>query len=421
MNLDRWGAEVEAGSVDSLVAWNAAWGEAMHFTGDPFATLASANASDDAFVMGSIFCGTYRVLGGARPDDVALLTDLDRATTRASTWAERMHVTALGHLIAGDFTKAGRCWDEIAGQQRDFAAIRFAHDVYLHVGDEARRLRSSQRAMDSWKFGASGWGFIAGQLAFAMEEVGLYSEAEELGRVALDRDPLDLWARHALAHLYETLDDTDAAFFLLNSDQFVWAAQDGLAVHIWWHLALRLIATGAYDEALAIHDTQIDVATTPFRLCDMASLLWRLELVGVDVGSRWDVLADRFAARPEWHTSGFLDVHAALTYSRRPDHEAARRFFDGVARSHQSGRSENDHIFAGVVQPLVTAIRLGSTEPAHAVTAFDDVSDRTHRIGGSIAQRELIGLTRSHYEALSSAAELSHSESLTQPDALEAI
>lgn len=408
MTVDCWGADIDVGNTTSLDAWNDAWRQAMHFVEDPFVTLAAANLSDEGFAMGSVFCGTYRVLGGARPDDPALLVDLQRATTRATSLVEQQHVQALRHMVDGNFTKAGKCWDDIAAANRDFAAVRFAHDVYLHVGDEARRLRSSQRAFDSWAVGEPGWGFIAGQLSFAMEEVGLYAPAEELAWNALDRDPLDLWSRHALAHLYETLEDSEAMFTLLNRDQFVWAAQDGLAVHIWWHLALRLIATGAYDEALAVHDAQIGAATTPFRLCDMTSLLRRLELAGVDVGDRWDVVADRFAARPEWHTSGFLDLHLAITYSRRPEHEAARRFFDGIELAHRDATSENGHIFVGVVEPLVHAIRQGADSPAQAVAMLDDVSDRTHRIGGSIAQRDLIDLTRSHYQTRS------------QPDALEA-
>lgn len=398
MSVDSWGATIDAADPQSIDAWNAAWVQAMHFVEDPFATLSLANDTDETFVMGSIFCGTYRLLGGARPDNPELLVDLERARARAASPSSRAHVQALTHMVEGNFTKAGRCWDEQARTQRDFAAIRFAHDVYLHVGDEARRLRSSQRAFDSWSRDESGWGFIAGQLSFALEEVGLYRDAETLAREALAQDPLDLWARHSLAHLYETTEDNDAAFALLLDDQHIWAAQDGLAVHIWWHLALRLIAAGEYGKALDVHDAQIAVATTPFRLCDMASLLWRLELNGQDVGDRWDVLADRFAGRPEWHTSGFVDVHGALIYARRPDHEAAKRFFDTVVDNHRDGTSENNHIFTGIVQPLVSAIRLGNTQPTDATLLLDDVSDRTHRIGGSIAQRDLLDLTRAHYE-----------------------
>ena len=403
MTNDNWGTAVAHGDAASLDAWNRAWQQVMHFTGDPFVTLESANTSDEDFAMGSVFVGSYRALAGTRPDDPALQQDVERATDRARSPHERSHVGALTHLVDGNFTKAGEQWDDIASEHRDFAAIRLAHDAYLHVGDADRRLRSSQRALDSWETDEPGWGFIAGQLSFSLEETGFYDDAEQIGREALALDPLDLWARHALAHVYESIDDSDAAFALLQDHEAVWAPQDALAVHVWWHLALRLIAVGAYDEALAIYDAQIDESKTPYRLTDMASLLLRLEFVGVDVGDRWDVVADRYAARPEWHTAGFLDLHMALTYIRRPEHEAASRFFDGVIHSHAGDSnhpellSENDHIFSSVVQPLVSAVRGAPSKQSDATIVLDRITDRLHLIGGSIAQRDLIGLFRSHY------------------------
>lgn len=399
-SVDVWGEPVAADSNESVVAWDHAWAEAAHFIGDPFATLEAANRDDDAFAMGSVFCGAYRILGGASPTTTEVLEDQRRAVARATTERDVGHAEALGLLIAGNFTQAARRWDAVAADTNDFAAIRFAHDVYLHVGDEARRLRSSQKAFDGWDRDRPGWSFIAGQLSFAMEEVGLYPDAEALAKEALAADPMDLWSLHSLAHLYESLDDSDAALGLLRDRQEVWSKQDGLAVHIWWHLSLRLIATGQFAEALAIHDDQLAVATTPFRLCDLASLLWRLELAGVDVGDRWDGLADRFSQRPEWHTSGFLDLHGAFIYTRRPDHASAQRFFDGVEHSHGEESSENDHIFIAVVQPLVAAIRQGTPNPAEAVASIDALAGHLHRIGGSIAQRDVISLTRDHFARL---------------------
>lgn len=397
-HLDEWGSVIEAANVDTVESWNRAWTQALHFVGDPFEILAEANAADEGFVLGSVFCGTYRVLAGARPDDPALLADVERATGRAESATDRAHVDALTHLVAGNFTAAGERWDDSAVGRRDFAATRFAHDVYLHVGDDDRRLASSQRAFDSWGRDEPGWGLVAGQLSFALEEAGNYTDAEALGREALECDPADLWARHALAHVYESTNDSDGVFGLLLGDQEIWAAQDGLAVHIWWHVALRLIAEGRHEEALAIHDAQQAVATTPFRLCDLASILWRLELLGTDVGDRWDVLADRFGERSEWHTSGFLDMHGAFIYSRQPDHGAADRFFTGLTQSHSDGNAENDHTFTTVVKPLVAAIARGHHSPAEARAALDELSDRLHHIGGSHAQREIIEMTRTYYD-----------------------
>ena len=398
--IDRWGSEV-AGNEASISAWGDAWEQALHFVDDPFETLAEVNVRDAEFAMGSVFCGTYRVLSGFRPDDEALRLDFDRADSRAATNSERRHVEAFSAMLAGNFTEAGHIWDDIAQSTRDFAAVRFAHDVYLHVGAEQRRVESSRRAFESWDRAEPGWGFVAGQLSFALEETGEYDEAKALGEAALELDPVDLWARHALAHLYESLDDSESAFALLTNQREVWEVQDGLAVHIWWHVALRLIATESYDEALAIHDAQLDAATTAFRICDLASLLWRLELVGVDVGDRWDTLADRFAVRPEWHTSGFLDLHAALIYTRCNNHDAAQRFFDGLTASHGEGKSENDRNFLEVVQPLVLAVREGESYPARSALTLNNLAPSVHRIGGSIAQRDLIKLTRTHYEQIS--------------------
>jgi hypothetical protein len=97
-------------------------------------------------------------------------------------------------------------------------------------------------------------------------------------------------------------------------------------------------------------------ATTPFRLSDVASLLWRLEHAGADVGGRWGTVADRMADRPERHASGFLDLHMALAFQRVPDHEMAAEFFDGVAGSHADDPSENGDIFRSVVTPLVGCV-----------------------------------------------------------------
>ena len=173
---------------------------------------------------------------------------------------------ALELLAAGDFTAAAGVWDRIASAERDFAAVRFAHDVYLHVGDDERRLASSSHAVEAWR-GKPGWGFVAGQHAFALEEVGRYGAAEELGWTALAIDADDLWARHALAHVYESTDDTPAALDLLEGSVDRWDEQDLLATHIWWHLALRLLARGDRAAAVAVFDDRRPHATTAFQLC----------------------------------------------------------------------------------------------------------------------------------------------------------
>ncbi len=396
--LDTWGEPVAANSPASVAAWNDAWIDLLHFQGDPFARLAGANSDDDEFVLGLLFCIAYRTIAGKPPTFGVVRDELELAVSRASTPRELAHLEAVQHLVAGDFTRAGECWEEIATDSHDLAAVRFAHEIYLHVADNERRLRASTAALGNWSEQHPNWAFIAGQHCFALEECGRYEQAEEIGWRALDRDPLDLWALHALAHVYESTNNQVAALDLLRSRQATWSAQFVLSVHVWWHLTLRLMVDEEYDEVLDIYDQLAATVTTAFQYSDLSSMLWRLELLGVNVGDRWDGVADAYAELPERHTTGFLDLHAALAFSRRPQHGEAAAFFAGVTPSHADDPSENGEIFRTVVAPLTEAIRLVESDPGTARRLLNSIGSESHRIGGSEAQRQILSLTLNSLE-----------------------
>lgn len=394
VGVDEWGTPI-SGAPDSVDAWNRGWRQLLVFTGDPFDTLEPANVTDESFALGSVFTATYSVLGAARFDAPSVRGATRKARERAGERArERAHVAALDRLVVGDFSAAVAAWDRIAADGRDFAAVRFAHDTYLHVGDAIGRLRSSERAVELWPFDEPGGTYVAGQYAFALEEVGEYERAERVGRAALDADPDDLWARHALAHVYESIDDQRAALDLLEGSLDRWSHQDALSTHIWWHLGLRLIAAGEYGRVLDIHDRELASANTPFRLGDLTSLLWRLELAGQDVGARWDALADRWAERSERHTSAFIDVHAAMAFASRPDHPECPAWLAGVAAAGVGDSSQNSTVLRDVARPLVDALMaFGADDLELCRSLLDAVGASTERIGGSVAQRDIITLT----------------------------
>ncbi|MBT5138885.1 MAG: hypothetical protein HOH36_14985 [Acidimicrobiaceae bacterium] len=387
---DRWG-DTTTGSDESVTAWDHAWEEFLHFHDDPIVTLSHANERDESFVLGPVLCSLYNILAGSPLDSPPVQVDRARAQARATTDRDRAHAKALGHAATGNFTTAATVWADLAAEG-DFAAYRFAHDTYLHVGDADRRLETSKRSRQNW-IDQPGENFIDGMHSFALEESGHYNEAVVYGRTALDADPRDLWARHALAHVYEHTNDTDASIALLRDTSEIWATQDGLAMHIWWHLALRLLAVGAATDVLEIFDEQLPNATTAFRLCDATSLLWRSELAGHDVGDRWDAIADRWDNITARHSCGFLDLHAALAYIRRPEHPGAARWFNGLALR-PDGNTEIDGTFRDVARPLIDGLRANAAGDAHALNrTLAQLDGATARLGGSIAQRDIITLT----------------------------
>jgi tetratricopeptide (TPR) repeat protein len=396
---DRFGNVVSAADVESVGALEAATEQLLDFSGDPIAALDPANEADPQFVMGSVLCAAYRLLGGVRPDAPAVTADLGRLATRAhqATAREAAHCEAALALADGAFDVAAIRWDAIAAQHpRDLLAAKLTHEVCLHIGNDEIRLRSAERAVATAPFDGHevGAGVLRGHLAFALEEVGRYEEAEAHGRAALAVNPSDLWARHALAHVYESTERHDEALDVLLSTKERWAQQVGLAHHMWWHVGLRLLNHGDCAEAAAVFDTKL-AADAAFGLADAASLLWRLELAeGREAADhRWRRLADGWAAAQELHNTGFLDLHAAMTFAA---HECAagEQFWRDLRASHSCGDEFNHVTFRTVVRPVaegVRAFRAGEHEQALELLAA--AAPELHRIGGSVVQRRIVGLT----------------------------
>ncbi len=403
---DRFGNIVSARNAESATALDAATGELLDFSGDPISTLDPANDADPQFLMGPVLCVAYRVLGGVRPDAPTVRTDLARLAVRADqgTSREAAHCEAVRALANGEFDVAGRRWEAIAEQHpRDLLAAKLTHDVCLHIGDDEVRLRSAERAVAAAPFGDHevGAGVLRGQLAFALEEVGRYEEAEEHGRAALHLNPSDLWARHALAHVYEsTARHQDALDVLLSTEQR-WSQQTGLSHHMWWHVGLRLLNHGDTADATTVLDTRLQ-SLLAFGLADAASLLWRLELAegGDAPAGRWRRLTDGWAISKELHTSGFLDLHAALSFAADPC-AAGEQFWRDMRVSHSHGDDFNHVTFRTVVQPLAEGLR-AYREGEHelALQRFAAVEPDLHRLGGSVVQRGIVGLTREHAASL---------------------
>ncbi len=396
---DGFGQPLTAADPGSVAAFCDAYDLMLHFTGDPLATLNAANKADDAFVLGPAFSLTYRILGGLDPRKQS--ADVERLHTRApgATSREQGHAEAALALHAGEFLTAAHRWDAVTRDDpSDFVASRFVHDVCLHIGLDDLRLDSAQRAREVAPVATPAFGFANGMLGFAQEELGRYDEAERSCRAALAIDDRDLWARHGLAHVYESTDNTAAAMDLLLPSSATWTEQKLLSNHVWWHVALRQLHAGDGPAAVATADQQL-VSTTAFGLCDVTSLLWRAELAGQDVGQRWDAVAGLWATNGQRHTCGFLDIHTAMAYARRPQHPGAEAFWQGVEQGYALGsdadaNTYNDITMRSVVAPTASGLRaFAAGHMSQAAALLRQGLGDLQRVGGSVVQREIIDLT----------------------------
>ena len=391
-----------AGTDGTLGAWSRAWQTMTHFTGDPIAEL-DAVADDDSFLMGPVVTLCYRILAGMPADDAGVTADTARVTARRqrATGREARHADAVLALARGEFLDAATAWHRLAlDASDDFVAIRMAHDVCLHIGDDSIRLPSALAAVDTFPDSAREHGLVRGMASFALGEVGRYDEAELHGRASLVADPDDTWARHALAHVYESTGRHEDALEVLCPGDPRWPAQNLLANHMWWHLAIRRLHNAEPAAAMDLLDRQL-TSTTAFGLADATALLWR---VGLDVGGdgraadptghRWLALADAWATSTARHTCAFLDLHQALAYAAVPDHPAAESFWTGALDSHREGTTYNDETFRLAVVPVVVGLRaLAGGDRAAAADGLRESLPALHRIGGSVLQRDIVHRT----------------------------
>ena len=270
-------------------------------------------------------------------------------------------------------------------------------DAYFFLGRSAAIRDCAERVLPAWDRDNPLAGFVLGLYAFGLEETGDLKRAEDFGREALARNPRDAWATHALAHVMETANRHEEGVAFLKSTRGDWAHAHFMAHHNGWHLALFLIEQGRFDEVLADYDRftapkLADDATLD--RVDASSLLWRLELAGVDVGDRWAPVANTWMAHVDDHLLAFNDLHCAFAAARSPDPDHAARLRQSLDEYERSGSGENRQVTSEIGRRLIDgALAFAAGDYERAVDAILPVRHDAARIGGSHAQRDVINLT----------------------------
>jgi tetratricopeptide (TPR) repeat protein len=235
--------------------------------------------------------------------------------------------------------------------------------------------------------------------AFGLEESGHYELAEHHGLAALDRNRGDVWATHAVTHVYEMQGRVDEGIRFLRRTQPDWAEGNLFTVHNWWHFALYLLEAGRNDEALDVYDRHLHndgSACVPLEMLDASALLWRLYLDGVDVGGRFAPLAEAWATRTAdepWYV--FNDLHAVIALAgagRFADARAAIDRLDTYVAT--AAPSSNVWMTAEVGLPACrSALAFAEGRHADVVSELLPVRRILARFGGSHAQRDALQRT----------------------------
>jgi hypothetical protein len=228
--------------------------------------------------------------------------------------------------------------------------------------------------------------------AFGLEENGDYAQAELFARAALHHNPRDVWANHALAHVFEMEGRIDEGIRFLTESVPHWSSSF-FAVHTWWHQALYHLERAEFDAALSLYDGPIrGVRSLEWvDLIDAASLLWRLSLYGVDVRDRSVTLAADLAQVIDAPTYIFNDWHAVMAFGLAGRVDLDEQLLSGNRRK-AVGTNRTAAAQAGVAL-LEGFSSFAAGRFNRAIDLLTDVRSCAHVVGGSNAQRDVVDLT----------------------------
>ena len=334
-------------------------------------------------------------------NDPGLLTQakalVDTARSLALNEREQAHLAALSRLVQGARMAAVAVLDRhLMRYPFDLVAHQAAALMDGFLGRFHWVRDRSARALPLWSKAQPGYGTLLAFHAFGAEEAGDYARAEDESRTAADLEPLSFWPHHTVAHVMEMTGRPEDGLRWMAAREALWSGQGHLnEVHIWWHKALFHLELGQYEEALALYDGPIRASqrALALSLTNATALLWRLDLLGCDIGDRWQEQADLWEGHADGKCLVFADIHAAMA-ELGSDREALVERRLAWMRETAANGAEAAGLYRTVGIPIVeglTAFHRGAY--AEAVELLLPVRCDLWQIGGSHAQRDVVDWT----------------------------
>lgn len=303
----------------------------------------------------------------------------------------RAMLSAIDSWATGDLVAARNGFQAIVDAYPGDAVSVFAvHTLDFYTGDAPHMLSSIAGAIEFFAAGDPVIGYLHGLYGFSLEENGLIETAIERCQVALELNPDDVYAMHAMVHcLYETGRHEEGARYIQEYMRCR-AGSTPMRIHIWWHYALFELYAENIQEVLACYRIGIRRKTSlrSAEDLDAVTLLWRLALIkpSLDLSAYWQSLFLDWEPYLEESWYLFNDFHAYIAYCQVGEYARADSLLEAAQERGKEVSEEMVDIFLGF-----RSFTTGDYADASARLARS--FHRSFPMGGSNAQRDVIELT----------------------------
>lgn len=393
---DQFGYDITLEDKDTLAAWTATVNGFLAHGATTPQHLEAALKHDPDFALGHAARGLFCLLLARRElyDTARECWSIANRSSefRPVTAREAAVTSALGVWLDGWPSRAADVLDDaLSKYPRDAFLLKLSHAIRFILGDAAGMRCSIERVLPVYDETHPAYGYVLGCRAFSLEETGAYREAEATGRRGLEFAHDDAWGLHAVAHVHDMTGRAEEGIGWLEGRPEGWAHCNNFGYHVWWHLALMYLDRGEVDKVLELYDFKIrQDKTDDFRdISNGTSLLTRLELEGVNVGGRWEELAQLSDKRAEDGCNVFADLHYLLALLNGGRSMGTERLLQNLDhRAELDGDLRRISSEAGLPAALgLEQYRKGNY--ASAFTMLSSARDAMPTIGGSHAQRDV--------------------------------
>ena len=397
MRQDQWGQEVTAASDEAVEALDTTVMAYLGLRLDTGDHLKATFKADAEMPMASIARGNFMQLfchsGLLKRTDESIAGAEAAIALHGANRREQLHLSALKSWRAGDLRQTLVLWENILLENpNDVLALRLAHFLHFYLGDMQSMRDSVNRVMYAWDASVPAYGFIKGMQSFGFEEAGLYGPAEVAGREAVEINPQDTWSTHSVAHVLEMTGRHEEGIEWLEGLCGNWSGVNNFKYHTWWHLALYYLEREDFSKVLDLYDTEFRKEPTDdhIDIANAVSMLARLEMRNIEIGGRWDELADICAKHVDDHLFVFHDAHYIMALAAAGRDEDVTNMLKSMEAAANNIDTTEGPVFKDVGLPLCRAIVAGRKGDHEAVVdLISPIRYQIYRIGGSHAQRDV--------------------------------
>jgi tetratricopeptide (TPR) repeat protein len=398
VQIDQFGLPITAVNAEAAGHFDNAINSYFRFLRDTMVHVDAAIDADPGMPLAQCLRGYLQLLATKR-EMAALAGDSIKATAAAlegagGTDRERKYFSGLKLLNAGNILGAIQVWEDIlVDHPHDGLALKLAHYFYFMTGEATSLRDSAARVMPVWAESDTLYGHVLGIYAFGLQETGDYRAGEAAAKKASEINPDDVYSIHSLTHVHEMEGRYAEGADWIESGAKQWAHCNNFRFHAWWHHCNFSIELGRFDACLENLDTNVrpDNESDDFRdTSSAASVLWRLEFEGVDVGNRWRELADIAEMRMDDHILAYADSFAMLELVADDRDDAAKRMLKALRGIKVDAEALESEIIVNVGLPICEAmIAYKQGDYGRVVELMMPIRYDIRKFGGSHVQRDV--------------------------------